>query len=65
MDFWKKIVLSFLRAFVASLVITVPGVLASPNFDTAKALGISALIGGVAAGIRAIQHLFVDTTPST
>lgn len=63
MDFWKKVVLSFLRAFVASLIITVPGILSSPDFSAGKALGISALIGGVTAGIRAIQHFFIERPP--
>lgn len=46
---------SFLRAFVGSLVILLPGVLAAPNLDGAVALGIAALIASIAAGLKAIQ----------
>jgi hypothetical protein len=46
---------SFLRAFVGSLLILLPGVLASPNFATTRGLAIAALIASVTAGIKAIQ----------
>lgn len=50
-----KLLLSFARAFVGALIITLPGVLASPDFSTGKALAISALVGAVTAGVRAVQ----------
>lgn len=46
---------AFLRAFGAALIVTLPGVLSSPNFDGTIALGISALVGALAAGLKAIQ----------
>lgn len=45
----------FLKAFGASLVILLPGVLAATNLDQAYALGVSALIASVAAGVKAVQ----------
>jgi len=56
--FVKKVAYSFLRAFAATMIVTVPGILASPNFDLAKAAGISAVVAALAAGFRAIQALF-------
>ena len=58
--FVKKIGLSFVRAFAASFIVLVPGILAAPSFSAAKALAIAAVIGAVTAGIRAIQHFFID-----
>lgn len=46
---------SFLRAFVGSLLILVPGVLAAPDLGGMKALGVAALISSVAAGLKALQ----------
>lgn len=46
---------SFLRAFAASLLILLPGVLSAPNLNGATGLGIAALIASVAAGLKAIQ----------
>lgn len=45
----------FLKAFGASLVILMPGVLAATNLDQAYALGVSALVASVAAGVKAVQ----------
>lgn len=46
---------SFLRAFIGSLLVLLPGVLAAPNFDGMQGLGLAALISSVAAGLKAIQ----------
>lgn len=48
---------SFARAFVGSLVITLPGVLDAPDVGTAKGLAIAVVIGAFTAGVRAIQGL--------
>lgn len=48
---------SFLRAFAASLVLLLPGVLSAPNLDKAYALGTAAFIASIAAGFRALQEL--------
>ncbi len=46
---------SFLRAFVGSLIVLLPGILAAPDFSGATALGLAALIASLAAGLKAIQ----------
>lgn len=46
---------SFLRAFLGSLVITLPGVLGAPNLATGRSLAVAAIIGAFTLGIRAIQ----------
>lgn len=46
---------SFLRAFVASAVLLFPGVLAAPDLNQSKALGVAAIIASIAAGIKALQ----------
>jgi len=61
--FWKKVLLSFVRGVIASLVVTVPGILASPDFKFERALWISLLIGAVAAGFRAVQAYFTNLEP--
>lgn len=56
---------SFSRAFLATLLISVTGWLASPDFGTWRAVGLAAVVGAVAAGIRAIQGLVTKgETPS-
>jgi hypothetical protein len=49
---------SFLRAFLASLVVTLPGVLNAPDLSTGRSLATAAIIGAFTAGIRALQGFF-------
>ena len=49
---------SFVRAFLATLLISVTGWLASPDFSTWKAVGLAAVVGAVTAGVRALQGIF-------
>lgn len=44
----------FGRAFVASLIVFLPGILAATNFDGVVALGIAALAASVAAGFKVL-----------
>lgn len=46
---------SFLRAFGASLLVLIPGLLSAPNFSTTVALSIAALIASLTAGLKAVQ----------
>lgn len=46
---------SFLQAFVASLIVTLPGVAGAPNFGTMKGIAVGAIIGAFNAGLRALQ----------
>src|SRR4051794_29283789 len=52
----KRVALSFVRAFVGSFIVLVPGILAAPDLSAAKALAVAAVIGAVTAGIRAVQE---------
>lgn len=46
---------AFLRVFVAALIVYAYGVLAAPTLHDALMVGFAALLGAVAAGIRALQ----------
>ena len=46
---------AFIRAFVASLVTFLVGILAAPNLVDALALAVAALIASVDAGFKAVQ----------
>lgn len=48
---------AFTRAFLASLLITITGWLAAPDLTTWKSVGLSAVIGALMAGVRALQGL--------
>lgn len=46
---------SFLRAFVASIVVYAPGILQAPDLSAMKSVGTAALVASLAAGLRALQ----------
>jgi len=46
---------SFLRAFGASLIVLIPGILAAPNMSTTLALSVAGLVAALAAGLKAVQ----------
>jgi hypothetical protein len=46
---------AFVREWLASILILLPGVLAAPNLNQAVALGIAALIASIAAGAKTLQ----------
>lgn len=48
---------SFLHAFLAAILVTVPGVLGAPDLQTARAIAVASIIGAFNAGIRALQGL--------
>lgn len=47
----------FLKAFGASLVVLLPGVLVATNLDQGFALGVAAMFASGAAGLKALQVL--------
>lgn len=51
---------SFLRAFLGSLAILLPGALGAPDIHTGTGLATAALIGAFAAGIRALQGMLTS-----
>lgn len=50
-----KLALSFVRAFVAALVVGLAGLAAVPDLNAAKALVVAAVVGAFTAGLRAVQ----------
>ena len=46
---------SFAQGFIASLIVTLPGITDAPDFSTGRALLVGAILGAVNAGIRAVQ----------
>lgn len=46
---------SFVRAFLGSLIVLLPGIMNAPDLSTAKGLATAAMIAAVTAGVRAIQ----------
>lgn len=55
-DFIIKLAWSFGRAFVGGFIIGITGIQAVPDLSTAKALVFAAIVGGITAGIRAIEQ---------
>lgn len=53
---------SFLRAFLATFIPLVTGVLAAPNLGAGRALSIAALVSSIAAGIKAVQTFLPSLT---
>jgi hypothetical protein len=64
--FWRKVALSFIRAFIPFFFLGLAGVwddVAAGDWNASKS-AIVALIGGaVTAGLRAIQALFTNLEP--
>jgi len=55
--FLKRVALSFLRAFAASLLTFAVGLAQAPNWSFSKSAGLAALVAALTAGLRAVQHV--------
>ena len=55
----RRIIWTFVQAFLGTLIVLAPGILQAPNIETAKTLGISALVGAFAAAISAVKNLLL------
>jgi len=53
---------SFLRAFGASLVVLIPGILTAPNLSVTISLSVAALIAALTAGLKALQVFIPQLT---
>lgn len=62
--FLKRVALSFVRAFAASLLTFAVGLANAPDWSFSRSAGIAALVGAVTAGVRAVQHLVEGATPT-
>jgi hypothetical protein len=58
----KRVVWTAVQAFLAAVLVLAPGILQAPNLETAKSLGIAAVVAGVAAALSALKNLFLDDT---
>jgi len=54
-DLVKRAAWTFGQAAVASFLTFAPGLLSAPNLSQAKALGLSALVGALGAGLSALK----------
>jgi hypothetical protein len=57
---WGAYADSFARAFLATLVTGLVGVLSMPDFQTSKAAWIAVVTGALTAGLRALQGFFTS-----
>lgn len=55
---WEELEDSFVRAFLGTFIAMIGGVLAAPDFGTAKSLGIAAVVGAFTAAFRALEGIF-------
>lgn len=55
----KRALWTCFQAFVASFALLLPGILAAPNLKAAQALGTSALIASLGAGLSALKGLIL------
>jgi len=56
----RRILWTAFQAFVGAVLVLAPGVLNAPNIETAKALGVAAIVAGVAAALSALKNLLLD-----
>jgi hypothetical protein len=59
---FQSLIRPFVKAFLASAAILVPGVLVAPNLSVATGLAISAMIAAVVAGLEAADKAFSPKT---
>lgn len=61
--FIKKVLYSFGRAFLATFLVGITGLLAAPDWSAGKSAAVALVVAAVTAGVRAAQHVLVDTNP--
>lgn len=55
--FLKKVALSFIRAFLGSVIVFLVGLATAPEWSFSKTAAVAALVAAVTAGLRAVQHV--------
>lgn len=55
-DTIKRVAWTALQAFAGAVLVLAPGIWTAPNLKDAKAVAVSALVGGVAAALSAIKN---------
>lgn len=56
-DTVKRVLWTAIQAFLAAFLVLAPGIAVAPNLQEAKALGIAAIVAGVAAAVSAVKNL--------
>ena len=56
----RRIVWTAIQAFIGAIIVLAPGILQAPNLETAKTLGVAALVAGIAAALSALKNLLLD-----
>ena len=56
----KRVLWTFVQAFLATFLALAVGALQAPNYDTGKSAVVAAVVAGVAAGLSAIKNLLVS-----
>jgi drug/metabolite transporter (DMT)-like permease len=59
-DDLKRVAWTALQAFIGAVLVLAPGVFQAPNWETAKTLGVAALVAGVAAAFSAVKNLVLS-----
>ena len=57
----KRVLWTAIQAFIGAVLVLAPGILQAPNLQTAKTLGVAALVAGIAAALSALKNFFVPT----
>lgn len=60
-DFAKKLAYSFARAFIGAFLAGLTGLLAVPDWNAGKAAAVALVVAALTAGVRAVQHVVLDT----
>jgi hypothetical protein len=60
----KRVVWTFVQAFLGTLLVLAPGLFQAPDLETAKTLGVAALVGALAAAISAVKNLVLGDDSS-
>ena len=63
-DFLKKVALSFARAFIGAFIAGATGLLTVPDWNAGKAALVALVVAALTAGVRAVQHIVLDTPPA-
>jgi hypothetical protein len=58
--FLKRVALSFVRAFGASLLVFAIGLAQAPEFSFSRSAGLAALVAALTAGLRGVQHVIEE-----
>jgi hypothetical protein len=58
----RRVIWTFVQAFLASFLVLAVGVVNAPNLNEAKAALISAVLAALAAGISAVKNAFLEDT---